>query len=436
MNIKKIFFPIGILTLAIILNVTLLFADEYQELPYKYNGKQLLYNEALGRMNQNNICLENENNEIDCFIKCSYTFFEDGSFSFYMFPNETEFICIAEGSDFKYYNLSTRHQVNIGNDIEKYLNQFTTSKSETALQESLFAPFENNRFSLDLTKYVLKIEDLGVGTGNGYSQTNALCVIDLNKLSIGDHDYFDCPILTDNLDINLKKVNNLWIGSDEVHFVKWLDNEKIEVKDILQTVDTPDGKKSVSQQYTLNMENNVIEKSGVENKELFEPPFKDIDYDYLILNKILKAYYLGFISGYPDGSFKPNKSVNRAEFAKMLMIAFGKGEGKKSSLKKFFDVYSDQWYVPYLSRSVELGVMGGYPDGTMKPGSTIIKAEALKMVLEAAGSSVRSAQPEEQWYEKYRKYAKENFDLDFVSPDDMGKQMTRGECVELILEAM
>ena len=145
---------------------------------------------------------------------------------------------------------------------------------------------------------------------------------------------------------------------------------------------------------------------------------------------------MGFIGGYPDGTFQPNNSVNRAEFAKMLMLAFSKEGGEGQNLKGFPDVYLDQWYTPYLSRAVELGSMKGYPDGTMKPRNTINKAEALKMALEMTGENFGSPEEGQQWFEVYRQYAVENLNLDFVTEEDMGKAMTRGECVELILEVV
>ena len=97
----------------------------------------------------------------------------------------------------------------------------------------------------------------------------------------------------------------------------------------------------------------------------------------------------------------------------------------------------DQWYIPYLSKAVELGSMKGYPDGTMRPSNTINKAEALKMALELVGNVYESKDEKEEWYEKYRTYAiKNNYKLDFLTVEDMNKDMTRGECVELILEAV
>ena len=57
----------------------------------------------------------------------------------------------------------------------------------------------------------------------------------------------------------------------------------------------------------------------------------------------------GIISGYPDGSFKPDKSVTRAELAKIVTIAFNLDSS--DSLEEFEDIDSTQWYYPYLEKS-------------------------------------------------------------------------------------
>ena len=55
------------------------------------------------------------------------------------------------------------------------------------------------------------------------------------------------------------------------------------------------------------------------------------------------------ISGYPDGSFKPDKSVTRAELAKIVTMAFNLDSS--DSLGDFEDIDRTQWYYPYLEKS-------------------------------------------------------------------------------------
>lgn len=68
---------------------------------------------------------------------------------------------------------------------------------------------------------------------------------------------------------------------------------------------------------------------------------------------IIKWQDKGIISGYPDGTFKPDNSVTRAELAKVLTIAFDldKTNKDKMSLNKYSDVNENDWYYPYLEYS-------------------------------------------------------------------------------------
>lgn len=90
----------------------------------------------------------------------------------------------------------------------------------------------------------------------------------------------------------------------------------------------------------------------------------------------------GLISGYEDGTFKPDNSITRAEFATMVNKALGlteKGE------VPFSDVQSGSWYYDAISIAVKAGYCSGYEDGTFKPNATITRAEAAVMISLAKG---------------------------------------------------
>ena len=97
---------------------------------------------------------------------------------------------------------------------------------------------------------------------------------------------------------------------------------------------------------------------------------------------------LNIVGGYPDGTFGPKKEITRAEFLKMLFITLnGKDDdglfGGNSD--KFPDVTGDKWFAPYVNWGVQLGIIGGYPDGTFKPDNNVTVAEAAKMIVTALG---------------------------------------------------
>ena len=88
----------------------------------------------------------------------------------------------------------------------------------------------------------------------------------------------------------------------------------------------------------------------------------------------------GLISGYEDGTFKPDNSVTRAEFVIMLNKALGFTQ--KGNVT-FSDVSANAWYYDAVAIAVEAGYCAGYEDGTFKPNATITRAEAAVMIAKA-----------------------------------------------------
>lgn len=132
------------------------------------------------------------------------------------------------------------------------------------------------------------------------------------------------------------------------------------------------------------------------------------------------------VNGYDDGSFQPEKLINRAEFTKIIMGARFADEVDFVQNKNCFpDVKEGQWFTEYVCLAKEKGIIGGYPDGTFKPEQTIQQAEALKILLLAFDQSVSDKAGE--WYEKYLQSAK-NSGMNYFAPKNAGAyKITRGE---------
>ena len=77
--------------------------------------------------------------------------------------------------------------------------------------------------------------------------------------------------------------------------------------------------------------------------------------------EISKFNDLGYISGYEDKTFKPNNSVTRAEFVKILTGLFY--PDYKADDVNFGDVTPDDWYSPYVAKACKLGLVQGYENG-------------------------------------------------------------------------
>src|SRR5450830_1209703 len=85
----------------------------------------------------------------------------------------------------------------------------------------------------------------------------------------------------------------------------------------------------------------------------------------------------GLIKGYPDGTFKPDQNVTRAEFMTLANRAFGYTAVVPIT---YTDVKTGSWYAPKVAKAKAAGYISGYPDGTMKPENPITREEVATIV--------------------------------------------------------
>ncbi|MDR4014407.1 MAG: S-layer homology domain-containing protein, partial [Collinsella sp.] len=94
---------------------------------------------------------------------------------------------------------------------------------------------------------------------------------------------------------------------------------------------------------------------------------------------------MGIITGYPDGTFRPNAAITRAEFA--AIAARFDNDGDKTAAK-FSDI-ATHWAKDEISIAYNNGWITGYPDGTFGPQRDITRAETMTLV-----NRVLNRQPE------------------------------------------
>jgi hypothetical protein len=81
------------------------------------------------------------------------------------------------------------------------------------------------------------------------------------------------------------------------------------------------------------------------------------------------------IKGYPDGTFRPDQPINRAEFAALLNRAFSLAPA--TSTRKFKDIPKKFWATEVIQKAVASGFMIGYPNGTFAPKQNITRIQSL-----------------------------------------------------------
>ena len=87
--------------------------------------------------------------------------------------------------------------------------------------------------------------------------------------------------------------------------------------------------------------------------------------------------HVSFVSGYNTGLFLPEKKLSRAEACSLFYKLLRSTDWEK---KTFPDVKSDQWYAEAVETLAGLGILSGYEDGTFRPQQYITRAEAVTMV--------------------------------------------------------
>lgn len=108
--------------------------------------------------------------------------------------------------------------------------------------------------------------------------------------------------------------------------------------------------------------------------------------------EIAKAQAAGFISGYPDGTFRPDNPISRQEVAGILDRILRPVSEEAASLPLFADAYAfPAWSAASIQAVVYAGYMVGYPDQTFQPARLLTRAEAVAVLDRAVGSLYNQA---------------------------------------------
>lgn len=110
--------------------------------------------------------------------------------------------------------------------------------------------------------------------------------------------------------------------------------------------------------------------------------FSDVPADAWYAKAVNTLASLGMLGGYPDGTFRPDAPITRAEFA-AIALAFAYDPVNASC--SYTDVNTAAWYYTYVAQATTYGWIGGYPDGTFRPNNSITRAEVCVIVNNMLG---------------------------------------------------
>lgn len=175
------------------------------------------------------------------------------------------------------------------------------------------------------------------------------------------------------------------------------------------------------------------------------PLFSDLSIDHENYEAIRNLKSRKVISGYPDGTFKPSKGVSRVEALKLIFAGLAADVPDAGSVKfTLSDLSASEWYAPFVAYAIDKKVVAGYPDRTFKPAQTVNKAEFAKMLVLSLevdinltvapdspiiGSDVKPS----DWFYPYVEYLVDNEIIDLIDNQfNPAEPMDRAKVAEAI----
>jgi hypothetical protein len=109
------------------------------------------------------------------------------------------------------------------------------------------------------------------------------------------------------------------------------------------------------------------------------PHFSDVPRSHPFYTYVETAYDHGVISGYSDGTFRPQYNVTRAQIAKMVVVAQG-WSPNTSGGPHFRDVPLTNPFYVYIETAYNHNIISGYADGTFRPANNLTRGQLAKLI--------------------------------------------------------
>ena len=124
----------------------------------------------------------------------------------------------------------------------------------------------------------------------------------------------------------------------------------------------------------------------------FAKDYKDLPEDHWAYKQIQILTDFNVVVGYPDGNYRPDQQVTRAEFATMVVKAFEQQNAEIASPVKFTDVSEKDWFYGMVQRAVMFDLLKGYPDGHFDPYGTVSRGHVISTTVNALTTETISNQ--------------------------------------------
>ncbi len=123
--------------------------------------------------------------------------------------------------------------------------------------------------------------------------------------------------------------------------------------------------------------------------------FPDVPQGYWAACDIDKLAINDVVVGYPDGMFKPNRNISRAEFATMLVKGFNLDDCGTPQANLFKDVPMNNWANAAIAKAVDEDLLAGYPNGKFEPNHPVTRVEALTTIAKGMTCDIDKCKADE-----------------------------------------
>lgn len=115
--------------------------------------------------------------------------------------------------------------------------------------------------------------------------------------------------------------------------------------------------------------------------------FHDVDSSHP--NKVFVDYLAGqgVFGGFPDGSFRPGDYLTRAQAASLMVRALGLTAGGITETS-FTDIADNHWALADIATAEKAGLLKGFPDGTFRPNQTLTRAQSVALIIRMSGQPI------------------------------------------------
>ena len=189
----------------------------------------------------------------------------------------------------------------------------------------------------------------------------------------------------------------------------------------------------------FDINNQILEGAKVRILRLTQ--FKDVPEGYWAKEPIELLASLGIIGGYPNGTFQPDRLINRAELTALLVRAKNPGTPEAVDTS-FADVPRKHWASYFIKSGADSGLVTGYKNGTFQPAKSVNRAEGVTILSRFAELKLPdelsegpfSDLPGRHWAAKAVSAARSAGLLAYLTdkPFEPNKELSRAEVAEIL----